>query len=337
MPEYLHIMDARSTILDEQLAQLASRFGVRALRPIQTHRNLVFFATRRLGEDAVLKVRVSDALATAGLGHLRGELEFMEFLHCKGVRVPVPYRSSTGQLVECARVGSSMLCACCLERIEGETWGERPHSLTDVEHVGELAGQMAAVAGGFKACGQSGRPSWRDAAWLSEPERAIHPSMRGVVTQAVALRTQLEALPADAFGLVHDDLHSGNVVFADGSPVAIDFENSHYTWHVSEVASALFFHLWKTRRSDAAELVDRASAFLTAFLTGYRLRHTLEPFWIGQIPLFLKLRELSMFASSGLQQADFDTVGAKDDHFAFLKENLEEAVPCVEMDFGRFA
>lgn len=330
-------MNSRIAVPEEQLAQLASRFGLRSLRPIQTHRNLVYFATREPGEDAALKVRRCAPSTPTTEDYLRGELEFMSFLHSEGLGVPKPYRSHAGRLIECVQDGESFLLACCVQWIEGEPWHARPNGVKDVEEVGALAGRIAAAASRHKSCAHACRPTWRDAIWLSDPERAIHASMAGVIAQAAALRKRLEALPTDSFGLVHDDLHSGNVLFVDGTPFAIDFENSHYTWQVSEVASALFFHLWKTRRSDAAELEDRAARFTTAFLLGYRRHHLLAPFWIRQIPLFLKLRELSMFASSGLQQADFSTVGARDDHFAFLKQNLEEAVPYIELDFGRFA
>lgn len=326
----------RESLTDNAVARLAGRFGLLAdgLTPIQAHRNLVFKGFNASGKAVALKL-VRTGLR--GRAAVIGELDWMMFLHSKGVPVPRPNVSVDGELVETYCVGDVALHAYCVDWIAGTLWRDSRADM-DVRAIGSLAGRMAAVSDRYMPCSpEAHRPSWRDAPWFRDPHMAIHRSMPKVIGRVIALRDALDALPREAFGPVHDDLHSGNIILTDSGPVPIDFENSHYTWHVAEIASALFFHLWKTQRSVPAELSARASTFTAAFLEAYRREHALPAYWIRQIPAFLKLRELSIFASCGLQDKDFDTVGSSDERFVFMKANIEEAVPYVDLDFDQFA
>jgi Ser/Thr protein kinase RdoA (MazF antagonist) len=225
--------------------------------------------------------------------------------------------------------------ACCYERVEGPLWQEVRYPSDHVVAVGQLAGKMHAVSAEYTPTREgASRPLWSDAPWFASPADVIHPSMLGVIEMCHRLREAIDRLPARDRGLVHDDLHGGNVVITGGGPAAIDFECSHYSRLVSEIGSALYFWLWKTPDSDAQDLTRRATAFLRAFMRGYRREHDLSERWLEALPLFLKARELSIFASYGLQREDFESHGRHDRTFAWMKANIEKGVPYVELDLA---
>ena len=321
---------------DAVVSELASRFGLRSdlLSLIQGDRNLVYEGSSALGE-AVLKV-VPSAESSHNL--LLGELDWIVHLHANGVSVPRPLRSRSGRLLESLDLDERGFSAYCYRRIEGPLW-QHVHNPDDyVSTVGQLAGRMHAVSSGYAPTIQgAARPSWRQAPWFASPADTIHPSMLGVIEKCLELREAIDKLPCDDWGLVHDDLHGGNVVISPGGPVAIDFECSHYSRLASEIGSALFFWLWKTPDSQPQELAHRAATFLRAFLDGYNQEHSLRTGWIEALPLFLKARELSIFASSGLESLDFEAHGKHDRTFSWMKGNIEDGVPYVEVDFESFS
>jgi Ser/Thr protein kinase RdoA (MazF antagonist) len=312
--------------------ELANRFGLdlSGLSVIQGDRNLVFECEQN-NIPIVFKV-MSSRRSQHDL--LLGEIDWMAHLSAHGVAVPEPFRSGSGQLVESVTVEGWTLSACCLEKVSGTLWQDSPDSDQYISPVGRLAGKMHRVSRDYVPPSRGARrPQWNEAPWFASPEAAFHPSMPRIIERCRELRSALEQLAREeGYGLVHDDLHGKNVMIAEGQPLAIDFEVSQYTWYVSEIASALFFHLWKTPQSEDGELKAQACEFVSRFLEGYLDEHSLHGRWIALLPLFLKVRELSMFASSSLAQEDFEQKGRQDADFCWMKKNIEEDVPYVALD-----
>lgn len=327
---------SRQAFLTRVLPKLAASFNLAAdsLAVIQDHRNFVYRALAPTGE-IIFKV-----LPSAASGHslLLGEMDWMAHLHANGVAVPQPCRSLDGNLVESRVVDGMHLNAYCLQKVEGQPWGKCANKREVLGPVGRLAGKMHRVSVGYSPTAAGATLSrWSDAPWLKAPAEVIHPSMPGVIERCIELRTALERLPAVDHGPVHDDLHGGNVLISANWPVAIDFECAHYAGLASEIASALFFWVWKTPNSQPRDCALRATEFLDAFLEGYRQEYALDRRWTAAMPLFLKARELSMLATSACATEDFDSVGRHDSEFAWRKSHFENDVPFVEVDFTRWA
>ena len=325
----------RRRFRDEVLPELSFRFDLDAstLEVVQDHRNLVYEGSSVLGK-VVLKTIPS---AESHHNLLLGDLDWITHLHSNGVRVPRPLTSRDGHLVETVVAGGRSFSACCYQRIKGPLW-QQVHNRSDlIGAVGQLAGKMHAVSAGYVPGWEGAiRPTWTDSPWFASLSDAIHPSMPAVIERCLELREALSNLPTSDYGIVHNDLHGGNIIISPDGPVAIDFECSAYSWLVSEIASALFFWLWKTPESQPHELAHRAATFLQAFMQGYTKEHSLGAGWFEAVPLFLKARELSMLASSPLAAEDFETHGKHDRAFSWMKGNIESEVPYVELDFAPF-
>lgn len=85
------------------------------------------------------------------------------------------------------------------------------------------------------------------------------------------------------YGMIHADLHHGNLL-ADGERLTvIDFDDCGFGWHVYDMAVAL----WHQQRS------PRFAAIQAAFVRGYRTRRALSDETVAQIPMFLLVRGLA--------------------------------------------
>ena len=129
------------------LPELSERSGLRAesLSLIKGDRNFVYQGPASQGE-IVFKVIVSEKPTHS---FLPGELDWMAHLHANGVRVPRPFMSRAGGLIESVAVDGRAFRACCYQKIDGPLWYEAADQDAHVTAVGQLAGKMHAVSADY--------------------------------------------------------------------------------------------------------------------------------------------------------------------------------------------
>ena len=176
------------------------------------------------------------------------------------------------------------------------------------------------------------RPEWHEKEWLARPEAALHPSQDAIIERCHQLREALGRLPRDdaSYGLIHDDLHRGNLAIRDGRITVLDFECCHTTWLVSDTASALLFAIWKVPATDPDDAAQFARLFLRHLMVGYRREHHLDGGWLAHLPLFLRLRDVSLYVS-WYAGRDLSQDRGEDALFSLRRHNIEHDVPYVRL------
>lgn len=167
--------------------------------------------------------------------------------------------------------------------------------------IGRAVGRFHRVSAAYERV--EGTPNRLD--WCDSNE--IHTAMRNFdegsdparekLSRLVAELKQLPATPAD-YGLIHNDLHFANfLVGTDGKVTIIDFDDCAYGWFAMDIAMGLFdvLVLYKPANDEDARQFTRK--FLSSYLAGYREEHPFPSYWQRQLPLFLKLKELCIYAS----------------------------------------
>jgi Ser/Thr protein kinase RdoA (MazF antagonist) len=77
----------------------------------------------------------------------------------------------------------------------------------------------------------------------------------------------------------------------------VDFDDCGFGWFAMDVAMALFDVLVLYDPPNDADAQHFARRFLSQYLNGYRLENDISPYWQAQIPRFLKLKELCIYAT----------------------------------------
>jgi Ser/Thr protein kinase RdoA (MazF antagonist) len=120
-------------------------------------------------------------------------------------------------------------------------------------------------------------PFWDHAALTGEDRRLV-------LAARDALHARLSALPLDpvVFGMIHADLHPGNLLVREGGLAIIDFDDAAFGWRMYDIAVAL------THQQTAPDF----AAVRNAFLVGYREVRNLPEAEAAQLPHFLLVRDL---------------------------------------------
>lgn len=266
----------------------------------------------RDGVPYVLRLTPPDAETT--LLATRSALAFMKFLAEGGVRVPEPVASPGGQLVETipdpANPGGPPYLVTVFGRAGGALAEEMPVMVWEdalLEEIGRAVGRFHARAGQYRPAPGLERPRWDELGDCFNPPQlaaAADPSSphHWVLAKRAALLAEIQPLPRapGSYGIIHADLHFGNVYFErqtqPGAPpwsvTLLDFDDCAYGWFAMDVAMNLL---------DAAVLRGLpdwdafAAAFLLPYLRGYRAEHPFTAEWLARLPLFLKLLELGLY------------------------------------------
>jgi Ser/Thr protein kinase RdoA (MazF antagonist) len=179
------------------------------------------------------------------------------------------------------------------------------------------------------------RPEWDDD--LFEFVDRFLPATEVIARQRYhALLEILHGLPKDSlsYGLIHQDAHGGNMLVDESGRLTLfDFDDCVYSWFINDIAIVLFYIAIDAKNPPAF-----TREFMRHFLAGYQKANRFDPKWLKEIPYFLKLRELELYA---VIHRDFDVRHIDNAWCArFMhqrKHKIEHEVPFIEFDFESLA
>lgn len=337
-PEY------RSRFNDQMLAEMLRRYGVlpETAKELDGFESFIYQFSRSGGDQP------GSFILRIGHDHrrnenmVRGEVDWINDL-ARGlgpengipVSVAKAVESLQGNLVEKLEDGQgAYFLATSFVQVKGKH-ATRQVMMADgmVETYGRMLGRIHALSRNYRPSDPAiTRPQWDDAVMLDVPELLPDSEWR-VLDQYQALMAHLHSLPRDdrsAYGMIHFDAHGGNFLVDEQGHIALfDFDDCCYSWFVNDIAIVMFYIL-----VNAPNPASLAAEFFPRFLRGYRQEYRLDPAWLCEIPSFLKLREIDLYA---VIHRSFDVNNLTDrwvaDFMNGRKERIEAGLPFVDYDF----
>jgi len=273
-------------------------------------------------------IRRSEAL-------IRGEVDWINYLVSGGVGASQVILSQQGNLVEVIEDGQGgAFLATVFEKAPGITPWDFSYDENLFRSMGITVGQMHRLTKAYQPSDpMAQRPQWDDPImlverdWLPESEQPVWEKYAGILDWCRTLQ-QDEA----NYGLIHFDVHGGNF-FVDGTGTLnlFDFDDCHYNWFANDIAIVLFY-----MQLGAKDPADFSIEFMGKFMEGYQIENKFDPAWLAQIPIFMKMREIDLYA---IIHRSYD-VETMDDEWNLRymdgrKERIEGDVPVVEVDFAQ--
>ena len=264
---------------------------------------------------------------------IRGELDWINYLKSGGASVAGALISGNDQWVEEISDGAGgYFLANAFEKAVGDhRWGEWTEVL--LFEYGRQIGLLHKLTTTY----QPPNPNWKRPEW----DDPIHLDVEKFIPDRDSkikhiyrdLVSKTRDLPKDDsnYGLIHQDAHQGNFFVDETGKITIfDFDDSSYSWFVEDIALILFYAVMG--QEDPAGFTDY---FLTGFLPGYFSEYDLGSNWFREIPLFMKRREIDLYA---VIHRSFDMENLDDPwcirYLDGRKERLEEGIPYLDFEFA---
>ena len=265
---------------------------------------------------------------------IQGEADWINYLADNGVSVSKAIHSQNGKLVEVLDDGQGgQFLAVAFVKAHGQPPWRAGWTPVMFESYGRLLGRMHALAIHY----QPANPAWKRPNWdddLFEFVERYLPAGESLVKKKYrAVCDHIHDLPQGphSYGLIHQDAHGSNLfVDQNGCLTLFDFDDCVYSWFINDIAITLFYIVL-----DAVDPPAFTRHFMDHFLRGYRQVQPLDPAWLEEIPWFLKLREIELYA---VIHRDFD-VNQIDDpwcarYMHARKERIENEIPFINFDFN---
>ena len=263
---------------------------------------------------------------------IRGEVDWINYLARGGASVARAVLSRRDMLVEAIDDGcGGRFLATAFMRAKGLP--PRKAGLTPALYrtYGTMLGRIHALSKDYQPTDPAWRrPEWDDPAMM-DVERFIPASEPVVLKRWKKLRAHLAALPRsrDTYGLIHQDAHGGNfLVDQDGGITLFDFDDCVYAWYVYDIAMVVFY--LANGRDDAREFTRE---LLSHFMPAYLAENELDAAWMNEIPAFLKLREIDLYA---LIHRSFDVDSLEDPwcrrYLDGRRERIENEIPFADLE-----
>jgi Ser/Thr protein kinase RdoA (MazF antagonist) len=269
---------------------------------------------------------------------IHGEVDWINYLAANGAPVAGAVASGNGRLVESIDDGSGgCFLATAFTRAPGRPPVRDDWRPAMFETYGRLIGRMHALSKDY----EPGDPAWRrphmDDPMMLDSEQWLPPSEVRVAARLDQIRERIAGLrrdTRDAYGLIHQDAHGGNFFIADDGTITLfDFDDCVYGWFVYDIAMVVFYAAMG--RQDMPAFTRH---FLTHFFRGYSVENRLDPVWLKEIPLFLSLREVDLYA---VIHRSFDVATLDDPwcvrYMTGRRPRIETAVPFIDFDFESLA
>jgi Ser/Thr protein kinase RdoA (MazF antagonist) len=261
---------------------------------------------------------------------IRGEVDWINFLADGGAGVARAIESLNGELVEVIpdEKDGTFLASAFVKAQGGPMWVMGGWTDGLMETYGKLLGRIHALSKKYTV----GDEAWRRPNWEDDQYGLDLPLEPAVASKLHEVMDYLQALPRDraSYGMIHQDAHAGNFFVDEAGRITLfDFDDCVYGHFAYDLAMVLFYAI--TNREDATAF---AANFWPKFMRGYEAENDLDPVWQKEIPHFMKLREIDLYA---LILRDYDSLAGDAWVESFLDGRRERIVAGVQYGGLRIA
>jgi Ser/Thr protein kinase RdoA (MazF antagonist) len=225
-----------------------------------------------------------------------GEIEFIDYLAHNGACVSTVIKSVNDNIVETIEINeTAYFTVSAFVRGIGDRVRDNTKNPEFWKNLGEQTGLLHKLTKTFK-------PKHKRLVWEEDTLYKLAPQILSGDDKIIfeKLNERMNKIcgfskSINNYGLIHTDLHFGNMVIDDsGNLTFFDFDDSAYKHFISDIAIIIFYHLG-FRDTSLEFKTERSLWILRNFFEGYNLQNNLSKEELLHLHDFFKLRELTLY------------------------------------------
>jgi len=225
------------------------------------------------------------------------EMEWLGFLHGRGISVSLPLPMRDGGLVNSIKYGDKYHAVCAFEKADGEECEKSdPNTWNDdvIYDYGLTMGRMHAATKDFKPSENRFTRKTFDGSDAFDNYDKLPQEIKKFADEFVPY---LLSLPRtrETFGLIHNDFHLNNFFVDDNKVRVFDFDDSLYGYFALDLGIALHHAIGWNPRARPEKSQAEADKLINIFMRGYNSANALDDQTLKTIPLFMRYMQLCIF------------------------------------------
>lgn len=174
---------------------------------------------------------------------IMGELAFIEHLLKFNLPIAKPYRSINNNYCEKIEGQDDIYSVTIFEKIKGWHPKAEDYSIELIQLFGKTLAKMHLATKEFPVQEEEGqRLNWEEQIFIILKRYRSLKLDSGPIDHLEKLGKRFKKLPKENYGLIHADLHPGNIFILDKKPTIkiFDFDSTCYHWFLFDIATSLF-------------------------------------------------------------------------------------------------
>lgn len=264
-----------------------------------------------------------------------GEIEFIDYLDSFDASVSTVIHSINNNVVEKIMINTcDYFSVAVFVKGKGERLSSSLDSDSFWEYFGEEVAKLHSLTKNYNPVHK--RYDWDNDTLYQMAETVLGSTYSSIYERLQTTIQEINTYPKhrDNFGLIHTDLHIGNMVMSnEGKLTFFDFDDSCYKHFISDIA-IIIFYLVAFGGLTIEERTKRATKIMSPFIKGYNKINLLPLEEWKHLNTFFKLREVILFTAivAGGQKTMESQWGSR-----FINQYYNDIISNIDfLDLGMF-
>ena len=223
------------------------------------------------------------------------ELEFIDYLDKNGANVSTVVHTLEDELLFKVPAQEGYYFSVCVFTKAKGTYVQR-EDITEsfIEDFGEAVGKLHRLTKAYNPVHK--RYHFHEEDYIEIGERNLSEKHQFVINRAIEITNIVKnhEKDIDTYGLIHTDLHFGNMYFDGNQLTFFDFDDASYKHFISDIAIIIFYMYGIGTLTDA-EIEEKTIYFLKHFMKGYEKENKLDIEWFHKLNDYFMLRQVILF------------------------------------------
>lgn len=282
-----HIQNAMN---DSIIKQAAPHYGVEFedIKRLGGFENFIYEYSKN-NEDFILRF-VHSTHRT--FEQVFAELEFIEYLSNNGANVSMMIHTENDELlIKIPTENDEYFTVSAFTKAPG-TYVDRSKIDDEFNYqFGQAVGKLHALTKTYNPFHK--RYHWHEEDYIEIGKRNLPEDLQYIVDIAYKHQDKLMSYDydKDSYGLIHTDLHFGNMYYDGEKLTFFDWDDASYKHFISDIAIIIFYQFGISKLTDQ-EIEEKTIAFLKPFMKGYNEYNQIDKIWFERLNEFLMLRQI---------------------------------------------